>query len=86
MVLFLFLGNNENGRPQNCTYGGPDLESGLEMLTGLVNGGWQLSNVRVLDGNRQTLVLPIEIFDGISFKEPIKKLQTQWEDLLLLPS
>lgn len=56
------------------------------MLTGLVKEGWQLSNVRVLDSNRKTMVLPIEIFDGMSFKEPIKKLQAQWEDILLMPS
>ncbi|MFD2938283.1 hypothetical protein [Spirosoma flavum] len=85
MIILLFSGRNPQGEFQASTFGGPDLESGFDILTSLVNEGWQLSKVELVNGSQKTISLPVEIFDGKSFREPLKNLKQEWEDILSLP-
>lgn len=58
-----------------------NLELGLDTLTALVSKGDQLLEVcLVFDDSRTNL--PVSIFDGQGFSQPIALLKNQWEEIL----
>ncbi|ADB38617.1 hypothetical protein [Spirosoma linguale] len=81
MICFKY--SDSSGDVQECSYGGPNLESGLDMLTELINHGWKLTDIRIIGANKNLINLPLNAFDGNYFSEPLGKLQQEWEDILL---
>ncbi len=60
-------------------------EAGLEMLTHIARRGGQPRNIYYQDlkAFKQNWVsLPAKVFDGQPFKEPIARLQREWEQVL----
>ena len=65
----------------NLTYLPKDYESAFEELTSLVAAGWTLKRAVLIDGNSR-IELPVSVFDGESFRNPMQRLQEQWQQLL----
>lgn len=86
MTVIYFMYYNSFGNLQECSYGGPSLESGLDMLTDLVNHGWKLTNIRLIDSGGTLIPLPVDAFDGNYFNEPLRELRKEWEELLFMAS
>ncbi|SOD83280.1 hypothetical protein [Spirosoma fluviale] len=83
MIIICFKYFDSLGDLQECSYGGPNLESGLDMLTELMNHGWKLIDVRIIGTNKNLISLPLNAFDGNYFSGPLDKLRQEWEDILL---
>lgn len=47
----------------------------------MVTEGWVLKRALLVDGHSR-VELPVAVFDGQSFREPIQQLQRQWQQLL----
>ncbi|GAB4039093.1 hypothetical protein [Spirosoma gilvum] len=63
----------------------PELESGFELLNHIVASGDILISADLIEeGNRPT-VLPVEVFDGISFLPILKQLEQDWTTSLAAP-
>ena len=82
MTMLFFSCIDPNGTYQEYNYGGPDLESCLDALTHLVNAGWQLNSIGMLDRDKSMITLPVNAFDGKLFKGPLLSLQQEWEQIL----
>lgn len=84
MVLFYITCITPQEQHIECNFGDEDLETCFETLTQLVQAGWQLISVQYFSaGMCKQLSLPVGVFDGGSMRDPIKKLQREWEQLLL---
>lgn len=71
-------GNYVHGRLDTSS-----LESGFELLSRLVQSGWQLISVKLHEGKHRCIFLPVEAFDGQTMEEPLQRLQQSWEEALL---
>ncbi|SFF29985.1 hypothetical protein [Spirosoma endophyticum] len=82
MAMLFFACVDPQGTYQECNYGAPDIDSCFEALTQLVNTGWQLQRIDLLNAERSLISLPVGAFDGVSLSEPLQALQQEWEQLL----
>ncbi|GAB3557645.1 hypothetical protein [Spirosoma fluminis] len=87
MIVLQFSCLDPESKYQECMYGTPveDLQSGFEAITSLINEGWQLLQIQyryTTQGAANWIILPSEAFDGQPIKEPIERLQGEWEHIL----
>lgn len=66
----------------NFVYKVDDYETALESLHGLVNTGWILARITLLENDGRRMALPVDLFDGQSFQLSFQALQAQWEHVL----
>ncbi|WP_128546722.1 hypothetical protein [Larkinella soli] len=57
------------------------LESGCEIVNRLIASGFTPTRIQLKEAGLY-LDLPLEIFDGESFEEPILQLQSHWRQLI----
>lgn len=81
MMMLVVNGINRGIQCPNIVFWVKDYESAFELLTQLVTNQWILQRVILTDGYKQVL-LPVEAFDGQSFRAPMKALQQQWQQIL----
>ncbi|WP_338873082.1 hypothetical protein WBJ53_29620 [Spirosoma sp. SC4-14] len=80
MAIVDFTAVNPNGICRDQSYIDQDIESCFEILSLLVRHGWQLISARVFMDHTETgLTLPVEAFDGLPIREPIRLLLREWE-------
>lgn len=81
MIVLLFSSIDLRGEYRECHYLGHELESGLNILTCLVDDGWQLISVKLIVDS-SLIPLPVEIFYNESLTESLKQLREEWEEVL----
>lgn len=79
-IIFLAISPQER-EPRTLQYGDQSLDACLEFLTNLAGNGWQLIHIELVDNGRHTQ-LPIEAFDGLPMKSPLRRLHHEWKTLL----
>ena len=82
MILLYFSCRSPTGDYHECSLGAKDIESCLDMLSVLVEEGWQLLSVKLSEYPGSATWLPVEAFDGQSMHRPLQSLQRQWEAIL----
>jgi len=82
MMFLLFSCSDPSGHYHECSFSGFDLEVCMESVTALVQQGWRLYSIKLIDHDNRASFLPIEAFDGQSLFYPIQQLQNEWETLL----
>ena len=62
-----------------------EIEDGFDALSLIATGEDTLLKVELIDNNIRTS-LPVEVFDGERFLEPIQRLKEEWEQVLSQPA
>ncbi len=84
-MMFLLTALSARGGIRNFTYVPTHLEEGFDFLNTVVTMGDTLLNVRLMDGDTET-ELPLDVFDGTAFREPMQELENEWQTLLSEPA
>ena len=82
MILLFFCCTDPSGHYHECSLSGFDLEVCMESVTILVQQGWLLHSIKVVDNDNRSIFLPAEAFDGQSLFYPIQQIQKEWETIL----
>ncbi len=85
MVVISFCAANQWVQCSEYSFYSLTPNTGFELLTYLVEEGWQLLRVRygcMENGQLTWVYLPVEAFDGQPIQGPLTSLQEEWEDLL----
>lgn len=82
-MVMLFFSCIDDGEYRECMYGGPYFESGLDIVNALVKNGAQLICVELRYYGSSMVQLPIEAFDGYSIGDSLRKLEQEWNLVLL---
>ncbi|MFD2574151.1 hypothetical protein ACFSUS_26180 [Spirosoma soli] len=60
------------------------IEDGFQVISSITSQGDVIIKAHVIDGDGH-MDLPVEVFDGSSFIEPIQQLREQWQEALANP-
>ncbi len=85
MIVISFCAANRWVQYSEYNYYSCIPNAGFELLTNLVEEGWQLHKVRygcIENGQLTWISLPVEAFDGQPIQGPLTSLQEEWENLL----
>lgn len=82
MMFLLFCCTDPRGQYHECSSSGFDLEVCMESVSRMVQQGWSLHSIKLIDTDGRSLFLPTEAFDGQSLFYPIQQLQKEWETIL----
>ena len=85
MMMLVVNGMNQGIQCPNIVFWVNDYESAFELLTQLTTDSWMLQKAVLVDGPDR-VDLPVEAFDGQSFRVPMKALQQQWQQILFSQS
>jgi hypothetical protein len=83
MFILRIISINSKNEHQECCLGDFTLENTFDMLTALVKIKCQLISVHLIEGLAKPILLPVEAFDGEPMSKSLKKLQQEWEEILL---
>lgn len=82
MECLFFVAINPDGEYVDLSFWGKTLDQCLDVLTNLVQGGWQLISAKVSYGERDTIYLPIEAIDGAPLNESLQQLELELNEIL----
>lgn len=82
MIILYFTCYNPLAGFLESSVGGRDVETCLDLFSGLVRSGWQPISIKLSVDPDTATYLPIEAFDGKPMREPLQSLQQQWEERL----
>lgn len=82
MVLIEFACLDSQGNYRECSFVGQGIEDCFDALSVLAGAGWRPIWVKLIETATRSLHLPVEAFDGLLMREPLRKLQQEWETIL----
>ena len=80
VLVFHCIG--KQGEYRKCHVSGLSIEDSFDILNALVANGEYLIQAKTKIGLTNYTFLPVDAFDGLPMKEPLKTLQLEWEAIL----
>ena len=80
-MVIVITARNTHAEIQNFVCQLNNLEIGLDVVSLIAGRGNQLLEAVLIDQGT-TMPLPLEVFDGQSFSEPIQQLEREWQLIL----